>query len=283
MRIGDISGRWLCSLLLFCVSAALAQSTNGNASSGMAESSAVSDSSASGGMLSEEVQAGVSDAISASAGESSVSASAASVGSIAGMEIRAIQSEGVRSNSTSVTNSLQAGKISASEKSELKAIRNSGFGAYHTALSGNLPHAGVAAANAHKGAAADLNERQPSIGAQEKASYSEDFPDSTNGTALLSPPDKGTNSPLEWSPGLDFEFVDMAQRQFLVISLHVGSPSQKLRQRNAKKRQRPGKKTLPGGAPSSLLPSLPQETFESDILGQSTLPSSLDQSSINPQ
>jgi hypothetical protein len=292
MSVWNISSRWLCSLLLFCASAAIAQSTNGNASAGTAENSAVSDSSTSEGMLPEGVQAGISDVISASVGESSVSASAASVNSIAATEIRAIQSEGVRSYSTSATNSLQTGRIFASEKSELKAIQNSGPGAYRTVLSGNLPHAGGAAANVHKAATAGLygtqpsvgveDGTQPSVGVEDGAAYSEDFPDSTKGTAVLSPPDEGTQSALEWSPSIDFEFADMAEKQFLVPSLHVGLGSKKLSQREGKKRHRPGK-TLPGSAPSSLLPSLPQETFESDVLGQSTLPSSLDQSSINPQ
>lgn len=196
--------------------------------------------------------------------------------------MRAIQSEGVGSHSISATNSLPAGRISASEKSELKAIRNSGLGTYRTAPSENLPHAEAAGANVHKVAAVDQFGNQPSVGVQDKAAYSEDFPDSTNGTAVLSPPDEGTNSPLEWSPAIGFEFGDMAQQTFLVPSLHVGLGSKKLRQREGKKRHRPGK-TLPGSAPASLLPSLPQETFGSDIPGQSTLPSSLDQSSINPQ
>ena len=204
--------------------------------------------------------------------------------------MRAIQSEGVGSYSISATNSLQAGRISASEKGELKAIRNSGLGTNRTALSGNLPPAEAAGAKVHKVAAAGRyetqpsDEAQPSISVQDKAAYSEDFPDSTNGTAVLSPPDEGTKSSLEWSTSIDFEFADMAQRQFLVPTLHVGLGSKKLRQRKGEKRHRPGKtKTLPGSAPASLLPSLPQETFESDILGQSTLPSSLNQSSINPQ
>ena len=100
---------------------------------------------------------------------------------------------------------------------------------------------------------------------------------------MLSPPDEGTQSALEWSPSINFEFEDMAQKQFLVPSLQVASPSQKLRQRKGEKRHHPGKKTPQGNAPSSLLPSLPEETLESDILGQSTLPSPLEQPSINPQ
>lgn len=60
------------------------------------------------------------------------------------------------------------------------------------------------------------------------AAYSKDFPDSTKGTALLSPPDS-TASPLDWTPGLNFSFSDFAEQSFLKPSLHGGSSLQKRR------------------------------------------------------
>jgi hypothetical protein len=51
--------------------------------------------------------------------------------------------------------------------------------------------------------------------APEGGAHSADFPDSTRGTALLSPPDSGTASPLDWSPGMTHGFPDFAAQQFL--------------------------------------------------------------------
>jgi hypothetical protein len=61
---------------------------------------------------------------------------------------------------------------------------------------------------------------------QGSAAYTLDFPDSTRGTALLSPPDTGTISPLDWDPGIDYAFDDFAQRQFLRPTLHVPTPAE---------------------------------------------------------
>lgn len=52
--------------------------------------------------------------------------------------------------------------------------------------------------------------------------YSRDFPDSTQGTALVSPPDMGTVSPLEWQPSADFGLNDFTSTQFLRPSLRAG-------------------------------------------------------------
>ncbi len=51
--------------------------------------------------------------------------------------------------------------------------------------------------------------------------YTGGFPDSTRGTALVSPPDKGTMSPLDWQPGVDFSHHDFAKREFLKPSLQA--------------------------------------------------------------
>lgn len=56
------------------------------------------------------------------------------------------------------------------------------------------------------------------------ATYSEGFADSTRGTALISPPDTGTSSPLEWSPsGVGGGELSFMPGSFLNPSLHVGT------------------------------------------------------------
>jgi hypothetical protein len=54
-----------------------------------------------------------------------------------------------------------------------------------------------------------------------QAEYVDDFKDSTKGTALISPPDPGTKSPLTWSPDFSFGFVDLSEQDFLKPSIHV--------------------------------------------------------------
>jgi hypothetical protein len=91
---------------------------------------------------------------------------------------------------------------------------------------------------------------------QPGASYSTDFPDSTKGTALLSPPDS-TGSPLNWSPAVDYALPDFAERQFLEPSLHGGDSAQSKRVAKRTKARvtgsilsngltHPGLSTLPG-------------------------------------
>lgn len=46
------------------------------------------------------------------------------------------------------------------------------------------------------------------------------FPDSTKGTAGISPLDTGTSSSLEWTPGFGFEFPDFQATQFLNPALN---------------------------------------------------------------
>jgi hypothetical protein len=47
------------------------------------------------------------------------------------------------------------------------------------------------------------------------------FPDSTKGTAEVSPPDTGASSSLQWNPSLTFEFRDFQATQFLNPTLNV--------------------------------------------------------------
>lgn len=84
-------------------------------------------------------------------------------------------------------------------------------------------HRGVKASRARNGAA---NRLAAATALQSGASYSTDFPDSTKGTALLSPPDL-TGSPLDWTPALDYAHFDFAEQQFLEPSLHRGFPARK--------------------------------------------------------
>ena len=51
------------------------------------------------------------------------------------------------------------------------------------------------------------------------------FPDSTRHKAEISPPDSGTSSPLQWSPGLEFGLPDLQSAQFLNPTLNVGGGS----------------------------------------------------------
>lgn len=109
--------------------------------------------------------------------------------------------------------------------------------------------------------------------------YTSDFPDSTEGTALVSPPDPGTQSPLEWSPELDFSFPDFSQETFLNPSLHVGRLSKKKKRRERAKNAR---NYAPSKQQPSMLGSFPQPDFEPDILKQPVAQSPLD-SLLNPQ
>jgi hypothetical protein len=98
--------------------------------------------------------------------------------------------------------------------------------------------------------------------------YSVDFPDSTRGTALVSPPDLGTLSPLESTPGLRFDLPDFSITQFLSPSLQVGKRSAN-RGRGLRAGEFGRKSTLPKGlsSPSTLLGGEP----DSDV-PQSSLP-----------
>jgi len=55
--------------------------------------------------------------------------------------------------------------------------------------------------------------------------YTSDFPDSTKGTALLSPPDSAREPLFAFDPTVSFEFPDWSQHEFLLLTLHVGGNS----------------------------------------------------------
>lgn len=54
----------------------------------------------------------------------------------------------------------------------------------------------------------------------DKATYSGDFPDSTRGTALASPPDSGTEDSLAWNPSFAPRIDDLSQEEFLHPTLY---------------------------------------------------------------
>lgn len=59
------------------------------------------------------------------------------------------------------------------------------------------------------------------------STYTSDFPDSTKRTALVSPPDLGALSPLEWNPHVNVSWPpDLSTGQFLSPSLHSDSKSE---------------------------------------------------------
>ncbi len=53
------------------------------------------------------------------------------------------------------------------------------------------------------------------------SSYTTDFPDSTKGTAMLSPPDLADNPPLTFTPTVNHSFPDLADHEFLKPTLRV--------------------------------------------------------------
>ena len=75
---------------------------------------------------------------------------------------------------------------------------------------------------------------------QAGASYSTDFPDSTRGTALLSPP-ASNRTPFDWAPSLNYELPNFAERRFLYPSLHAGHFARK------RGREAASNKALPTG------------------------------------
>jgi hypothetical protein len=118
---------------------------------------------------------------------------------------------------------------------------------------------------------------------QTAATYTTDFPDSTKATALISPPDPGTASPLDWSPSLGFEFGDMAKKQFLNPTLHIKKPTgfghgrHSKQEREREREARRGNGTSLRQGLSTVQPSFTDQKLEPDILNQPILKSPLDQ------
>lgn len=241
------------------------------------------------------------------------SASASSVDAIADSAAVAATRGGSAYRSESGLGSLHANMALARAKSEFNADRLSRLGAQPPSSSGDLSRRARASTPKERGAlAASANgvpprggTKGPGTGVQgagtgmegvktvvgsstddEKAfSYSTDFPDSTKGTALLSPPDPGTDSPLDWSPELGFSFPDFAQREFLMPSLHVGGHLEQTPQTKRDKLLRAGAKSANQSPASSLQnenKTIDTNILEPGILGQSPLNTNgLGQSPLN--
>lgn len=184
MLMRYVSSGWLCSLIVCCTGAAAAQSLSDNAS-------AVADGSAG-----SSVSASVNASVNASVGEAALSSSGSRLGGSA-----------LRSESTD-TFAIR------SSRADWRASLENQHLIYRAAGSKSRTTPG-----ARKSEGPNLR----SSGG-ETAAYSEGFADSTKGTALISPPDPGTASPLDWNLGLNFGFPDFQQMQFLNPNLHNSTP-----------------------------------------------------------
>jgi hypothetical protein len=69
----------------------------------------------------------------------------------------------------------------------------------------------------------ELQQPSSNTGKSGGESYTTDFPDSTKGTAQVSPPDPAGTPLFSFDTTMDTEFPDLAQREFLVPTLHVGA------------------------------------------------------------
>ena len=92
-----------------------------------------------------------------------------------------------------------------------------------------------------------------SAASSEGLRYTDDFPDSTRGTAVISPPDTGTQSPLEWKPEINFGIPEFGQSDLLKPSLHVAG---KHHRRRSRSRMRNGEQGNGKSTPTSPFPSL---------------------------
>jgi hypothetical protein len=235
-------------------------------------------SMAMGQSVAAEVSAGLS------AGGPDDSSVSAAVSSITAASIAA-GGGGAGAHSFALGNSgLPPAGASAQQKSMLKSRRLSGIAAYLASHAGKVSAAEAGGTNAHQTTAANPDNIQ-SVGAQANAqfasSYSKDFPDSTKGTAMISPPDPGTTSPLDWSTTLNFAFGDFSQQQFLNPSLHVGG-SRARRRRNQGSNMNATNANASNGQtsglfPSGLQPASPQTSLEPGMLNQPILQSPLGQ------
>ena len=266
-----------------------------------------------GAAIGQSVSHNASDVAGASVDASPESASVSSVDAIADSTVTAATRGGSGYRSGTGMGSFHAKMALAPGKSEseINPNRLSRLAAHQTATSDVLTRrAGTSTPNEREALAARVNgvplltgAKVPAAGVQgarieiqnantgvestpadveDAYSYSLDFPDSTNGTALLSPPDPGTQSSLDWSTDLDYSFPDFAQREFLMPSLHVGEPLGHTRQSKRDKLQSKPDKLRRAGAKSvnqSSASSMQNEnkTIDTNILE----PGILSQSPLN--
>lgn len=115
-------------------------------------------------------------------------------------------------------------------------------------------------------------------GSHSRVRYTDNFPDSTKGTAVISPPDTGTQSPLEWLPGIKFGIPEFGQRDLLKPNLHVAGKRRHRRSRSGRRHRTRGNgmstsaspfPSLTGTGSESLADTLPDDLSQPE--GQSLL------------
>lgn len=242
--------RWLCSLIFCC------------AGLGMAQTSSTSDSAPQSQSVESSISASVNASANAGGSEIEVSGSGSRSGNSASRSV-------LSTAGASEAFTLQTGR-GASPSASMNAFAELRTGRGNRSLMSRNPRS----ANRQSAAARDSGKPvKQASGIDEAASYSADFADSTKGTALISPPDAGTASPLDWTPGLNFGFADFQQTQFLNPTLQ---PRKGGRARNRK--AAPGHILNEPALPTSIDEQLgfKAPSIDQDILGPA-LPTSIDE------
>lgn len=234
--IKTISGRALCVVILWCAATAMGQSVASNASA-VVESATVSS------LSNSAVSASVDSMTNAGAGP--------------------VPRGGASSRLASTTASIPT-HVGATLKSHTNFF--AGVGVPPKSVSANRRNKASAPGNASTGSKTGRIAAGGGSGG-----YSQGFPDSTRGTGFPNPPDPGTDSPIAWKPTLNFAFGDMAQRQFLDptfrVSAHItGAGGRKLAMLQSARQSI---------VTSPLTTSLPTENIEQQVLGLSTLKTSV--------
>jgi hypothetical protein len=263
MRMRVITGRWLYALLLCCAGTAIGQSVPGDVSADATDAFQVESS----------VSASVASMVDSAANTSGSGSRSAALNLLAGSKLPGASPNGPASSSIRQLElyGMRRGEAQRGLRTSLLAGRGVHL---RPTGSGNNSRAGVPMAGAHQ-------EKKPGIAGPQSsaggggASSSGGFPDSTKGTAQVSPPDPGTSSPLDWiSDGLNFGISGFSERQFLNPNLQTQIGGK--RRRSGQILSGRGRKAR-AQAPSA--PSIEQK-LEPDILSNETLtPDILNQSS----
>jgi hypothetical protein len=279
MRIWDITSGWVISLLLCCGCTAFGQAVSADVSSTVSAQAGGSAASASvnAGASGERRAGGAGGHAFFVTEATGQEATGQEEGSSAAGERHGGRLEGRGSAETGSTtvggassfrqapfqlSASSASRIIASKRLSGSSRRQGsglGYGFHgHNATSASI---GIEAAAALAGS----KEEQTQGSDEVVATYSAGFQDSTRGTALISPPDMGTASPLDWSPiGVDSEFPDMLQAQFLQPTLQV---AEKTQTRKTQKQEKAGMNgALSDHMPSALQPSLSNQFLSPTIL-----------------
>lgn len=286
----------------------IAQSLPSSLNPGTSAPTGVSDlSNTVGGVVSASVDTSVQFAVSASVG-ASVNSSNSSAGSegrsssdLSSLMVNPGQGSSAARRSTTGSlsrryNYLLARAQRYGNAAEVSAMAKNSYGARVTLMSATSGYAQTLHSwyESHFPAGGREGETVSPTTNSEAVIYTEDFPDSTKGTALISPPDLGTQSPLDWAPGgLNFGFADFQQTEFLNPTLQVAARHHLRRGTgqgqgaNTGNGAAKGSSTSPFSAlPSTLTPGLSANPLLTNGLGQSLLQSPLDQSldqSLGPQ